>query len=197
MTVNTDSDSHSFLDHAASQEPGPRRATTPEVVEMPGLGWSQAVELPRTVAVAGAPAEARRAWIHHAEVEQVLTVYRAACVGRRPPASPWWLRALAAGALSSRAAAFEIEDNVAAFLGRRTGWVYVPWAQDGESGYWEYGPSERAENGVPNPTTVSHTDRHDGWIDVLPAHDDNAPAPVAVTGVAELRGRIEEFETIR
>lgn len=196
MTVNTDTDLHT-LSHAVLPDAIPRQVSVPQAIAMPGLGWSQAVELPQTVALATRPAEARRAWIHNAEVEQVLTVFRAACAGRRAPASPWWLRALAEGTLSSRAAAFEIEDGVAALLSSRVGWVYVPWAQDGESGYWEYSPSERPEDHRPNPTTVSHTDRHHGWIDVLPAHGDTTPVPVAVTGVADLRSRIEELETIR
>lgn len=197
MTVNTDSPRHAIHGQHIPVDAIPRQVSAPQVVAMPGLGWSQAVELPQTIAVATKPAEARRAWIHKAATAQVLTLYRAACAGRRAPASPWWLRALAAGTLPSRAAAFEIEDEVATLLSGRPGWVYVPWAQDGESGYWEYGPSERPEDGRPNPTTLSHTDRHHGWIDVLPAHDETPPEPVAVTGVAGLRGRIEEFETIR
>lgn len=175
----------------------PRQPRPPIVEAMPGLGWSQAVELPRAVALAARPADARRAWVHHASEDQVLRLYRAACVGRRPPASPWWLRALADGTLPSRDTGFRVEDEVGAFLAGRAGWVYLPWANDGESGYWEYTPSERPAAGSPNPTTVLHTDRHTGWIDVLPAHDDTPPEPIAVSGPADLRGRIEEFEAVR
>lgn len=175
----------------------PQQPHPPIVEAMPGLGWSQAVELPRAVALAARPADSRRAWVHQAPVDQVLALYRAACVGRRPPASPWWLRALANGALADRETGFRIEDDVGAFLAGRAGWVYVPWADDGESGFWEYTPSEQAAAGKPNPTTVLHTDRHAGWIDVLPAYGDTPPEPIAVSGPTDLRGRIEEFETVR
>lgn len=175
----------------------PVRGVPPRVEAMPGLGWSQAVELPRAATLADSPAEARHAWIHHAPEQQVLRLYRAAGVGRRPPASPWWLRALAAGNLASRAEGFRIEDQVGAYLAGRAGWVYAPWASDGESGYWEYTPSEDADGAKPNPTTVVHTDRHTGWIDVLPAHGDTAPEPRAVAGPDALRLRIREIEALR
>jgi|GEM_PF-2070111 len=197
MTVRIGSDIQDPPDHAAEPSMIPAQIPGPGIAAMPGLGWSQAVELPRGDVQATTPADVRRAWIHNADVTQVLSVFRAARAGRRPPASPWWLRALAAGTLHSRAAGFAVEDAVAALLSQRNGWVYVPWAQDGESGFWEYSPSEHADAGRPNPTTVLHTDRHAGWIDVLPAHGDTPPTPVAVAGTAELRGRIEEFETIR
>lgn len=175
----------------------PRQAAAPRVTELPGLGWSRAVELPPTATLAVKPADARRAWIDNAPQDQVLALYRSAQPGYRPPAAPWWLRALATGTLPSRAAGFAVEDEVAELLTARPGWVYVPWAADGESGYWEYAPSEHPQDGRPNPTTVLHTDRHRGWIDMLPAHDETIPEPVAVSGIAELRGRIEEFEAVR
>lgn len=195
--MRTNNDLHNFLGQTADPGDIPPQAPAPNIAAMPGLGWSQAVELPPMAALATTPRDVRRSWIHTADVSQVLAVYRAACVGKRPPASPWWLRALAAGRLPSRAAAFDIEDGVAALLEQRAGWVYVPWAPDGESGYWEYSPSERPAAAKPNPTTVLHTDRHSGWIDVVPAHGDTAATPEGVNGVAELRSRIEEFEAIR
>lgn len=175
----------------------PAPSAPPNVEAMPGLGWSSAVEPPHGVTMATRPSEARRSWIHLAAERQVLNRYRAACVGGRPPASPWWLRALASRALPSRAAGFRVEDEVAALLTGQAGWVYVPWAQDGESGYWEFTPSERPEQGKPNPTTVLHTDRHTGWIDVLAAHDDTPPTPMAVSGINQLRARIGDLEAIR
>ncbi len=58
-------------------------------------------------------------------------------------------------------------------------------------------PSERGKSGHSIPTTVLNTDRHDGWIDVLPAHSARAPEPVAVAGLAGLRSRLGEFEAVR
>ena len=59
----------------------------------------------------------------------------------------------------------------------RPGWEFVPWAADGESGYWEFMPSERGKSGHAIPTTVMNTDRHPGWIDVLPAHTGRDAGP--------------------
>lgn len=172
----------------------PVQGSPPNVEALPGLGWSDAVELPRAANLATNPAEARRAWVHRAPEGQVLKLYLASCVGHRAPASPWWLRALAVDALPSREAGFRIEDAVGELLRLRQGWVYVPWGHDGESGYWEFTPSEQL---AANPTTLVHTDRHTGWIDILPAHSDAAPKPIAVAGLAELSARIEAFEAIR
>ena len=47
------------------------------------------------------------------------------------------------------------------------------------------------------PTTISLTDRHPGWLDVLPAHHGPPPEPVMVAGVTELRASVEEFEALR
>lgn len=164
---------------------------------MLGLEWSQAIELPRVAASATRPAEIRRAWVHRAPEEHVLSLYRTACAGGGPVPGPWWLRALAAGALDSRNDGFRIEDRIAQLLGRRPGWEYVPWASDGESGYWEFMPSERGAAGLAIPTTVLTTDRHSGWIDVLPAHSGATPEPIAVAGLAGLRARLGEFEAVR
>lgn len=165
-----------------------------------GLEWSQAIELPRSAANATKPSEIRRAWVHLASEDQVLATYRAASgslSGSSDVPAPWWLRALARGELDSRVTAFRIEDRIAQLLGPRPGWEYVPWAADGESGYWEFVPSERNRSNYSVPTTVLLTDRHSGWIDVLPAHSGQAPAPVAVRGLAGLRSRLGEFEAIR
>lgn len=111
--------------------------------------------------------------------------------------APWWLRALAREDLASREAGFRVEDRIAQLLGPRPGWEFVPWAADGESGYWEFMPSERGRSGYAVPTTLLNTDRHPGWIDVLPAHSGATPAPIAVHGPAGLRSRLGEFEAIR
>jgi hypothetical protein len=42
-----------------------------------------------------------------------------------------------------------------------------------------------------------NTDRHTGWIDVLPAHTGRTPNPIAVAGLAGLRSRLGEFEAVR
>lgn len=165
-----------------------------------GLEWSQALELPRSAATASKPAEIRRAWVHRAGEDQVIAMYREACgslAGSATVPAPWWLRALARGELESRVAGFRVEDRIAQLLGPRTGWVFVPWSADGESGYWEYMPSERGPSGFSIPTTLLLTDRHNGWIDVLPAHSGRTPAPIAVRGLAGLRSRLGEFEAIR
>lgn len=165
-----------------------------------GLHWSQALELPATALNARRPSELRAAFVHRAPQEQVLALYRDACDGdpsnRQAPA-PWWLRALTREELNSREDAFRIEDRVAQLLVPRPGWEYVPWAADGESGYWEFMPSERAQSGYTVPTTLLMTDRHGGWIDVLPAHSGATPEPVAVNGVGRLRARLGEIEAIR
>ncbi|MQA60933.1 MAG: hypothetical protein GEU86_05455 [Actinophytocola sp.] len=166
-----------------------------------GLQWSQALELPTTAATATRPAEIRRAYIHRAPEDHVLAMYREACgldgVGARDIPAPWWLRALARGDIESRAAAFRVEDRIAQLLEPRSGWEFVPWAADGESGYWEFIPSERGPSGFTIPTTLLHTERHDGWIDVLPAHSGPTPAPVAIHGQRGLRERLGEIEAIR
>jgi hypothetical protein len=42
-----------------------------------------------------------------------------------------------------------------------------------------------------------NTDRHAGWIDVLPAHTGRTPDPIPVAGLAGLRSRLGEFEAGR
>jgi hypothetical protein len=162
-----------------------------------GLQWSQAIELPRDAASATRPAEIRRAWIHRAAENEVLAMFRAVTTNSEPIPSPWWLRALAAGELDSRDTGFRVEDRMAQLLSRRPGWEYVPWAADGESGYWEFMPSEGARSGHRIPTTILNTSRHQGWIDVLPAHSGTTPEPIAIAGLAGLRSRLGEIEAIR
>jgi hypothetical protein len=161
-----------------------------------GLEWSDAIEQPGG-RQAATPAEARLSWLHRAPEAQVLALYRAASSANPGLPSPWWLRAVAAGALASRREGFAVEDRVAKLLSARPGWVFVPWGIDGDTGYWEYMPSERAL-GVPGvPTTLAHTDRHDGWIDVVGVHARTPPAPIAVAGVADLRANLARLESIR
>ncbi|MEU6644962.1 hypothetical protein ABZ863_20700 [Saccharomonospora sp. NPDC046836] len=161
------------------------------------LEWSRAIELPRAAGTATRPADIRVAWVHRAPEDRVLALYRAACANDEPVPSPWWLRAVAAGALESRELGFRIEDRIDKLLGRRPGWEYVPWAADGESGYWEFMPSEGGRSGHRIPTTILNTERHPGWIDVLPAHSGITPEPIAVAGLGGLRARLGEFEAVR
>jgi hypothetical protein len=161
-----------------------------------GLEWSQAIEQ-WAEEQAATPAEARRAWVHRAPEQQVLALYRAAQESDPDLPAPWWLRALAAGSLQSRTEGLTVEDRVAKLLGARPGWVFVPWAAEGDSGYWEFMPSERtlSEPGV--PTTLVLTDRHAGWIDVFPVHaGDASPPPVAVHGLADLRANLARLESL-
>lgn len=186
----------------AGSEPRPRGSlATDEHLRLEptvGLEWSQALDLPRAASTATKPSEMRQAWVHRAPEAQVVAMYTAASrsmEGSVP--APWWLRALARGELESRQAGFRVEDRVAQLLGPRPGWEYVPWAADGESGYWEFMPSERGRSGFSIPTTLLYTERHPGWIDILPAHSRATPTPIAVSGVAGLRARLGEFEAIR
>ncbi|HVV14019.1 MAG TPA: hypothetical protein VHD82_32695 [Amycolatopsis sp.] len=172
-------------------------AHQPLLEPLDGLEWSQAIELPRDASLATKPAEIRRAWIHRAPEAEVLNLFRAVTANGEQIPSPWWLRALAEGRLDSRESGFRVEDRIAQLLSRRPGWEYVPWAADGESGYWEFMPSEGGRSGHRIPTTILNTSRHGGWIDVLPAHNAVTPEPIAVAGLAGLRARLGEFEAVR
>jgi hypothetical protein len=166
------------------------------VEPLAGLEWSHAVEVPRA-GTATAPADSRHAWIHRASEGRVLALYRAVLATEPDAPAPWWLRGLHDGLLPSREAGFRIEDEVAAVLADRYGWVYMPWAGAGEDGYWEFVPSETTAHGVGVPTTVVLTHRHPGWIDVLPAHREGAvQAVVPMDGVADLVGQLDELEAI-
>jgi hypothetical protein len=161
------------------------------------LDWARAIEPPMEVAIARQPADIRTAWVHRAPEDQVLALYYATTATSDSVPSPWWLRAIAAGRLAHREDGFRVEDRVCRLLAPRPGWEYVPWGADGESGFWEFVPSERGPSGYRNPTTVLNTDRHPGWIDVLPAHTGRTPEPIAVTGPGDLRARMGEFEALR
>lgn len=195
----TESEHDAAEDSAADIAP-PEQRSRLRVEPTAGLQWSQALELPHSATEATRPAEIRRAYIHRAPEAHVLALYREACgtdAPRPDVPAPWWLRALAREDIESRTTAFRVEDRIAQLLVPRPGWEFVPWAADGESGYWEFMPSERGPSGYTVPTTVLNTDRHNGWIDVLPAHSGATPEPLAIAGLAGLRSRLGEIEAIR
>lgn len=173
--------------------PAPRSGVRVEA--MLGLEWSQAIEM-WGAEDATTPAETRRAWLHRAPEAQVMTLYRSIRQADPRAPAPWWLRALAAGTLTSRTEGFAVEDRVAKLLSARTGWVFVPWATEGSSGYWEYVPSERKLLEPGMPTTLILTDRHPGWIDLLRVHSGDNPDPMAVEGLADLRANLARFESM-
>jgi hypothetical protein len=162
------------------------------------LEWSRAVEPTGPIGAARRPSQVRRAWIHRAPESQVVALYKAARGVVPEMSAPWWLRALAAGDLPTRMGGFAVEDQVSDLLISRPGWFYIPWTAPGEDGYWEYVPSDESASGRPLvPTTLVHTDRHTGWLDVFPAHETGTPAPVPVRGPADLRVRLTELESAR
>lgn len=161
-----------------------------------GLEWSAAIEQWGGER-ATSPAEARGSWVHRAPEAQVLAFYLAAREHDPELPAPWWLRALAAGKIRSRSDGFAIEDRVAKLLGTRPGWVYVPWAAEGDSGFWEYMPSERALTQPAVPTTLVLTDRHLGFLDVIGVHAGEAPRPIPVEGTADLRANLARLESLR
>jgi hypothetical protein len=161
-----------------------------------GLEWSQAIEQWGSER-AKSPAEARGAWLHRAPEQQVLNFYLSAREFDPDLPAPWWLRALAAGAIRSRGDGFSVEDRVAKMLASRPGWVFVPWAAEGDSGFWEYMPSERALTVPGVPTTLVLTHRHTGWLDVIPVHAGVTPRPIPVQGLADLRANLARLESLR
>jgi len=175
----------------AARPSGPRtgsRARPVRLEPLVGLEWSQAIE----VAGGGPPAtnhprDTRRAWIHRAPEDQVLSLFRRVLDAGLSVEAPWWLWALADGRLDSRDTGFAIEDAVASVLSR-PGWIYTCWSVDG---HWEFVPSD---TGAVTPTTVLLTDRHPGWVTVVPAHSGTAPAPIAVADIAELAAVIADYE---
>ncbi|HEX7658901.1 MAG TPA: hypothetical protein VF444_05425 [Pseudonocardiaceae bacterium] len=160
------------------------------------LEWRRAVEPTGPVGAARRPSQTRRAWVHRAPESQVVSLFARVSEAIAEPPAPWWLRALAAGNLRSRLGGFSVEDQIADVLDERPGWAYVPWIGPGEDGYWEYTPSERAAGAPRMPTTLMFTDRHPGWVDVVPAYEDDMPEPVAIAGSADLRARLDEIERI-
>ncbi|MDT7787717.1 MAG: hypothetical protein QOF58_6136 [Pseudonocardiales bacterium] len=165
------------------------------VEAMLGLEWASALEAPNPAEIALTPAEARRSWVNRAPESEVLAMYRAVRSVEDAPA-PWWLRALDRGRLPSRAAGHAVEDAVSELLSSRPGWVFVPWVDFGEVGFWEFVPSESGVYGPATPTTVQFTDRHKGFVDLVPAHrGPGHPQPIDFT-VADLRAQIEDIELI-
>jgi hypothetical protein len=166
------------------------------VVPMIGLEWSQAIDQ-WGGENATTPAGGRGSWLHRAPEPQVLALYRTVSETDPDVPAPWWLRALAAGLLPSRADGFAVEDRVTKLLSARPGWVYVPWAVPGASGYWEHVPSERRLTAPGVPTTLLLTARHAGWIDVVGVYSGEAPpAPLAVHGLADLRANLARIESL-
>lgn len=166
------------------------------VEPMIGLEWSQAIEQWGDED-ATTPAGTRRAWLHRAPESQVVALYRSISAVDEDVPAPWWLRALASGTLASRADGFAVEDRVAKLLSARTGWVYVPWATAGNSGFWEYVPSERRLTSPGVPTTLLLTAGHPGWISVVGVHSgETQPTPSEVAGLADLRANLARIESI-
>lgn len=193
-------DTGPITDAAAAAEEQRRSSNHPSEVlrvePLLGLEWSQAIEQ-WGGENATTPSETRRSWVHRAPEQQVLALYRAISATDPEAPAPWWLRALAAGRLSSRLEGFSVEDRVSKLLSARPGWVYVPWTADGDSGFWEYVPSERKLTVPGVPTSLMLTDRHAGWIDVIRVHSgDNSPDPVAVAGLPDLRANLARVESL-
>ncbi|SFS86078.1 hypothetical protein [Saccharopolyspora flava] len=158
---------------------------------VPRLEWSLATEAHPPATEAATPASLRRSWIHTASERQVLELFRKLNGAQHRLPAPWWLRALDRGDLASRAEAFGIEDEVHAILSSRPGWVFVPWVDVSEAGYWEYAPSDRGD--VRMPTTIVLTDEHDGWLNAVPAHGDTESLPVP-TSTAKLLSLLPQVE---
>ncbi|WP_307867878.1 hypothetical protein [Umezawaea beigongshangensis] len=183
------------FEHQASPVPQPR-ARGLRIEGLASLDWSDVIETTAVADLATSPAEARSSWISRADEQQVLARFRAVCEFDSRPPSPWWLRALHRGKLPSRAAGFAVEDEVTELLSSRPGWVFVPWADAGEVGHWEFVPSESGVYGPAEPTTVRFTDTHPGWVDLLPAHRGPGLAQAIPFTVADLREQIEDIENI-
>lgn len=175
--------------------PAPRSTDSPQVQlePLPRLEWSLATEVHPLVHEGRSPASLRTGWIHRAPEEHVLTLFRKLGQSGRSLPAPWWLTALDRGSLPSRASGFAVEDELHAALGDRSGWFFVPWVETGQSGYWEYGPSDRAP--LVEPTTVVLTDEHPGWANVVAAHGGQPPVPVPVNGAEGLVSALSWIES--
>jgi hypothetical protein len=182
-------------DAALPEQRRPDNAEELRVEPTIGLQWSEAIEQ-WGAEQASCPADARGAWVHRAPEAQVLAFYLAAREVDDELPAPWWLRALAAGSIRSRVEGFALEDRVAKLLAARPGWIFVPWVAAGDSGFWEYMPSERTLDKPGVPTTLMLTDRHDGWLDVIPVHAGDSPQPIAVQGLADLRANLARLESL-
>ncbi|TWF94682.1 hypothetical protein [Saccharopolyspora dendranthemae] len=158
---------------------------------VPRLEWSLATEAHPPATEAASPASLRGSWIHTASERQVLELFRKLNGAKRRLPAPWWLRALDRGDIASRAAAFEVEDEVHAVLSARPGWVFVPWVGISEAGYWEYAPSDHGT--VKMPTAVVLTDEHEGYLNVVPAYREAEPLPVP-TSTATLLSLLPQVE---
>lgn len=165
------------------------------LIPLPRLEWSLVTESETDLAAATAPKCLRRGWIHTAPEARVLELFRRLDESAEKLPAPWWLRPLVRGELSSRTQAHELEDEVHALLASRPGWVFVPWGNAGEIGYWEYGPSDRAP--MVAPTTVTLTEQQPGWISVVPAHTDSSAVVTVpahqLTNLSALLPRIESW----
>lgn len=182
-----------FPERAAFQ-PSRGAATSREDVRLepvPRLEWSLAAEGHPLPLSGASPISLRRSWVHKAPEAQVLELFRKLNGSARRLPAPWWLRALDRGELPSRQAAFDVEDAVHAAL-QRPGWVFVPWVGVGESGFWEYAPSDRGA--VQVPTAVVLTDEHPGWLNALPPHAEGPAQPVRVAGPDELVAQLAVIE---
>ncbi|APU17902.1 MULTISPECIES: hypothetical protein [Actinoalloteichus] len=161
---------------------------------LPELEWSLALE-GSGPSVADSPSDARSSWVHFGAEQDVLDLYRQALVAGADPAAPWWLRAVHHGVLASRAAGYAVEDALHAVLVERPGWVFVPWAGNGRSCYWEYTPSD--DGRALHPTTIILSENHPGLVLVLPAQSSTPVPPVRLAGVDELRDRLTEIGSWR
>ena len=179
----------------AGIQPARSSATSREELRLepvPRLEWSLAAEGHPPPSSGASPASLRRSWVHTAPEPQVLELFRKLHGSARRLPAPWWLRALDRGELPCRQAAFEIEDAVHTAL-HRPGWVFVPWVGVGESGFWEYAPSDRGA--VQVPTAVVLTDEHPGWLNALPAHAEAPSQPVRVAGPEQLTEQLALIES--
>jgi hypothetical protein len=183
----------STLPTQSDSERSKRPFTQVRLEPLPRLEWSLAIEANPPADGATAPAALRRSWIHQAPEAQVLSLYRKLNAAPRELPAPWWLKALDRGELPSRTAAFAIEDEVHTLLSTRSGWVFVPWSGVTETGYWEYGPSDREPMNM--PTTVVMTDQHPGWVDIVPAHAEAAALALPTNGVAGLASLLPQVES--
>jgi hypothetical protein len=186
------------LDRPGSARPLTRAELRPprpiRVEPLLDLEWHRAIEPTGPIGSALRPAQTRRSWIHRAPETQVLSLYRSVRTVVEEVTAPWWLRALADGGLRSRIGGFAVEDGITQVLEDHPDWLYMPWTGPGEDGYWEYVPEDFGVDATVVPATLVFTDRHPGWLDLIPAHVDGPGVRLPVHGPADLRDRIAELE---